>query len=383
MHIEIRDERLTKQSLMYTVYINITLKYLRAGFRRQTKQVGAKWILPDLPATPVFVSATPVASSSNPIVVEENNVVQGQHDEWQPGGNELSVTLTSSAPRKAFWSNWLTFEKAIQTLYLQYANTSNHTIVEQITYLQKPIQTECFLGGTSEASLILPGRISLASVGSASLEPIPNDCQSFSDAKTYSHFILNASLSVRRSISTVTAAYTLTDRPYSYMQRCLIRVVIAQSGAGASAAFGNLALELALITKLAHPSLCPRVAEFLLDRHSIGISEETNITSQPWFLLDHYQCADRCQRALSYRANPCLSFHDATDVIRQGISHTENDHRGDSPGLLTIHSAAPATSYRAQPARSNAGKYSTTSKSQHRGSPTSADHAVRQLQSSR
>nr|GLL40007.1 myb-like protein J isoform X2 [Ipomoea trifida] len=71
---------------------------LRAGFRRQTKQVGAKWILPDLPATPVFVSATPVASSSNPIVVEANNVVQTSSNH-RHSAEALDLELALGAPK--------------------------------------------------------------------------------------------------------------------------------------------------------------------------------------------------------------------------------------------------------------------------------------------
>lgn len=52
--------------------------WLRAGGRRQSQPVGAKWLLPDLPATPFFVVQNETATPHNPSQVEAEVVMQGE-----------------------------------------------------------------------------------------------------------------------------------------------------------------------------------------------------------------------------------------------------------------------------------------------------------------
>lgn len=49
--------------------------WLKASSKRTVKPVGAKWLLADLPATPVCVPSTPTKPSSSVIQLEENMVV--------------------------------------------------------------------------------------------------------------------------------------------------------------------------------------------------------------------------------------------------------------------------------------------------------------------
>lgn len=78
--------------------------WLRAGGRRQSQPVGAKWLLLDLPATPFFVDKADAVPVSDPKHVEEDVILQGELKRRREGtvsNNQLVIVdSTMTEPPK-------------------------------------------------------------------------------------------------------------------------------------------------------------------------------------------------------------------------------------------------------------------------------------------
>lgn len=69
--------------------------WLRAGFRRPPKPVGANWILKDLPVDAVCVPSTPAIPVSNPVLVENMSIVHADLKRRREDGGDVQHNSTA------------------------------------------------------------------------------------------------------------------------------------------------------------------------------------------------------------------------------------------------------------------------------------------------